>query len=403
MILEVENDLLNFALENDIIDLNTIQKLCIMKKNDNYLQQHGKIWQGKNGKWYTYLLNEDGERRLIKRNSKQEIDDLVIQYYKDKEERIYFQQAFYEWAELKLRYKEISVNTYNRYDCDFRNYIQNSILNKKELVNFTKDFVTDFIKSTIADNSFSSKKWANLRIVMRGTLRYAYDKGYTKFNGKDFFNDLELSKRAFSKKIIDYSVKTFSDAEIDKLTEYFLEHESIIGYGILLNFYIGLRPGELSSLKWSDIDGNLVNITRTEIYYKAYKGKYTLEVREFPKTEAGIRPVIIPEKALKYLKIIKTLSDSTDGYIFAKKGKKIAKRAFTARLYDVCDILNIKKRSFDKSRKTYATTLLDNNVPESVVQALMGHTSINTTKQYYYYNRTSITKQTEVINNVFAR
>ena len=40
---------------NAIMDLETIEKLIEMKENQLYLDRHdGKIWQGKNGFWYTH-------------------------------------------------------------------------------------------------------------------------------------------------------------------------------------------------------------------------------------------------------------------------------------------------------------------------------------------------------------
>ena len=43
-------------------------------------------------------------------------------------------------------------------------------------------------------------------------------------------------------------------------------------------------------------------------------------------------------------------------------------------------------KSMHKIRKTYASCLIDEGVPESVITSQMGHTSIETTKKFYYYN-----------------
>lgn len=55
---------------NAIMDLESIEKLIEMRENKLYLQQHtGKIWQGKNGFWYTYV-GEGKARKLIKRKDR---------------------------------------------------------------------------------------------------------------------------------------------------------------------------------------------------------------------------------------------------------------------------------------------------------------------------------------------
>lgn len=50
-------------------------------------------------------------------------------------------------------------------------------------------------------------------------------------------------------------------------------------------------------------------------------------------------------------------------------------------------------------RKTFATRLINAGIDEAVIINQMGHTEIETTKQYYYYNDKSISQIAEKINN----
>jgi len=58
--LEIPNEeLLKYAIENDIINLEHVQEQMRMKEQQRILRQHPyKIWEGKDGKWYTYLPDE---------------------------------------------------------------------------------------------------------------------------------------------------------------------------------------------------------------------------------------------------------------------------------------------------------------------------------------------------------
>ena len=57
--------LLKIALESDMIDLSTIQKQIDMQKRKELLNTHPyAVWEGKNGKWYTYLPVEEKGRVL---------------------------------------------------------------------------------------------------------------------------------------------------------------------------------------------------------------------------------------------------------------------------------------------------------------------------------------------------
>lgn|GEM_PF-5193720 len=65
-------------------------------------------------------------------------------------------------------------------------------------------------------------------------------------------------------------------------------------------FETGMRVGELSGLCKSDIDERQIHVQRTEITYKDPEtGERICEVRDFPKSEAGDRYLIIPDSALK--------------------------------------------------------------------------------------------------------
>ena len=82
----------------------------------------------------------------------------------------------------------------------------------------------------------------------------------------------------------------------------------IISLGILLYFKTGMRPGELVAIKQSDINERVIHICRTEICYKNENKKNVYEVRDFPKTEAGIRDIILPTSSKWIIKRIKMIN-----------------------------------------------------------------------------------------------
>lgn len=59
-------ELLKYAVDNGMIDLSCVQEQIEMNKRKELLEKHPyKIWEGKDGKWYTYL--PDGEGRKLKK------------------------------------------------------------------------------------------------------------------------------------------------------------------------------------------------------------------------------------------------------------------------------------------------------------------------------------------------
>ena len=136
--------------------------------------------------------------------------------------------------------------------------------------------------------------------------------------------------------------------------------------------------------------------------YKDPKSKQRIcEVRDFPKTEAGDRYLIIPDSAIVVLEKILELNKNSE-YLFSENGRRIRSNAFNRRLTRVCDELHIKHRSMHKIRKTYGTTLLDAQVNESTVAEQMGHKDIATTKRYYYRSNKSDNTKFEQINKALS-
>ena len=79
-------DVLKYALEHGMIDMSYVQEQIQMEKRKELLRKHPyEIWEGKDGKWYTYLPDENKGRKLKKRktqeerqqNSKEQLEEMV--------------------------------------------------------------------------------------------------------------------------------------------------------------------------------------------------------------------------------------------------------------------------------------------------------------------------------------
>ena len=195
----------------------------------------------------------------------------------------------------------------------------------------------------------------------------------------------------------------FSDEEFKKINQYIVtKNPDIKNLGILLVFYTGMRPGELAALQWTDIDDNIIHIQKMEERYERDDGTYCVQVRDFPKTETGIRHIIIPSNAIWIIKSIRRLNPFGT-YIFEQKGKRITVASFDRRIRTLCKNVGITEKSINKIRKTYATILLDEGIDESIIISQMGHTDIETTKRFYYKDRNTMEHKRQVIDRVFEK
>lgn len=405
----ISNDeLLDFAVKNDNIDLVGIRNEYENMKREQYLEQHNHtVWQSNDGKWRTYLDDVNSPRGYVLkvRTTEKAIKDLIIKYYKDKELNPYIDQVFNEWNNQRLYFGEISKQSHNRYLNDFKRFFpKDCLLRQKKFRQITEKDIETFIKTTIHEKKLSAKTYSGLRTIIRGIFKYGKKENLTTISITTFFGDLELSRRAFTKKVVDKESEVFNENEITIVKSYLQKRGTIRDLGVLLAFETGLRVGELSALKKEDIikSRKCIHIQRTEITYKDPETNERIcEVRDFPKTEAGDRYLIIPDSAIAILDDILIQSASGE-YLFSEHGKRIRSNAFNRRLTRVCDDLHIKHRSMHKIRKTYGTTLLDADVDESIVAEQMGHSDIATTKRFYYRSNKNDNTKFEQISKALS-
>ena len=383
-----DKELLNYALQNGIIDFNTIQTKYEMNERLKYLEMHdSKIWQSTDGKWYTYLpdLRNENGRRLAKRKTEKEIVDLIVEHYKDSLNEPTIEMVFEEWIDKKIKYREISQQTVDRYKVDFNRYFENVKDRKIRYAN--EDFLEDFVINSIVDNNLKSKAWANLRTILRGMFLFAKKKGYCNINITIFLDELDLSKKMFNhEKKLEENV-IYSESEVKILTKEIGNSKNMNDIAILFAIYTGMRVGEIVALKWEDITDDYIYVHRTQIRYKDENEKVVHDIRDFPKTEAGIRHIVIVPELQKIIKRLKAINPFEE-YVFYRKGRCIPKHSVCTRLYELCDKFGFPRKGMHALRKYYATKLINAGVEEIIIISQMGHTDFKTTKDYYYKNNT---------------
>lgn len=394
-------EILNYAFEHGMLNNDSILEQMQLNERKKYLDAHNhKIYQCKDGFWYTYFDMENGRKR-IKRKSKEALEEAVYQHYKEKYQAPTIQTVFDEWIEEKLEYGEIRKQTYDRYQTDFLRFFVNNKYFKnfadKKIKFVTEEELEAFIKITIVKMELTQKAYSGLRILINGIFKHAKKKKLTSISITQFMGDIEISRRAFKPNVKKKEDEVYQEAEAERLTKYLGQQEDDLrALGLLLIFHCGLRVGELCSLKPEDCEDKYLHIQRTEVKVKTEHS--TLLVQEYPKSEAGERYVILTDNAKKILQRIMQIREPGE-FLFMDKGKRIRSNGFRRKLERVCNTLGIKYRSNHKIRKTYGTTLIDAGVDEAIIAEQMGHTDISTTKKFYYFSNKSEAKKIEQISS----
>lgn len=380
-----DSELLSFLIENDMLDLTAAEHKMNEMNRQKYLDSHNSaVWQGANGRWFTYLNTPSG-RRQVSSNSKESLEDKIIDHYQERAESPTLEQAFNQWVDERISYNEISKGTYDRYVNDFKRFFKDSNIREHKIKYIGEDELDIFIRSTIARLELTQKAYSSMRTIIRGVFKYAKRKKFTDLSISTFFQDLDLSKRAFRRTHQDAKSQIFLVDEIPRLIKWLDEHPRVSNYGVILALQTGLRTGELAALKYSDLEGDMLHVQRMEIKYKDEKsGTLIHEIVDHCKTDKGDRYIYLTESALTTIKKIRMLNPFGE-YMMTEKGKRVQTNTYNDRLKLACKKLGIPVRSMHKLRKTYGTTLIDNGVDESLIMNQMGHKDISTTRKYYYF------------------
>ena len=379
------SEYLQAALDGGMIDLTTLHSQLEMAERKKYLEEHDqKVWQGKDGNWFTYLPH-DGKRGVVKKTTLKAVEDAIVNFYRNEEENPDIRQIFDSWITEKLEMGEVKKGTYDKYSTDFDRWFTD--IEQTKVKSITEEFLEMFIRETIVKHSLSAKSYGNFRILVMGIFKYAKRKHLTKISITTMFKDLQISRKTFTQNPVDKRTQVFSDDETEAIINYLKGHSSHVREGILLCFETGIRVGELVALKYSDIEDGTLHIQRQEVKEKDARGKSLVRVVEYTKTEAGNRRVVLTKHALETIERLKNYSGDMEFIMQREAGNRIRCSTMNKALYRACDKCGIPQRSMHKVRRTYGTILIDSGVDDSIIMDQMGHSDIVTTRKYYYFGR----------------
>jgi len=395
----MDEELLKYAVANGMIDLSYVQEQIEMNKRKELLVKHPyKIWEGKNGKWYTYLPDEKKGRVQKERKSQKDVEDLVISYWKDQMENPTIIEMFNEWNDRRLELNKISKATHLRNIQIFNRHYKE--FGRRKIKSVSNNDFGDFLEEQISKEKLTAKAFSNLKTITRGLLKQAKKKKLILFNIEELFQDIDTSEKNFKRTIKEDYEEVFSEEEMPVMIDYLKNNLDAKNIGILLMFATGIRVGELVALKHEVFDGNTFKVRRTETRFMGEDGKYVYSIKEFPKSQAGVRTVVIPDDYTWLCSKIKMLNPFGE-YVFTdEKGKRLTTNCIRRRQERNCKKLGIYRKSPHKIRKTYGTILLDHNVDNRLIMEQMGHTDIACTENHYHRNRRSIETKRRIISSI---
>jgi integrase len=220
------------------------------------------------------------------------------------------------------------------------------------------------MESGLSHTSLKHHKW-----FLAAVFKYAINEGA--FKGINPIPDVQLPKGASSEDTYAYSLK-----EILAMLEA-LAGEPTAATVIATAAFTGLRRSELRGLRWTDLRGDQLFISRTV---------WNTHERDKTKTAENKAPVPIVGVLQKYLEDYRNGFPS-DGFIFAGPKKptcslnlaNLARRIIVPTLKKA----GVEWHGWHAFRRGLATNLYCLGVKETTIQAIMRHADIETTRRHY--------------------
>lgn len=370
-----------------------------MKKQE-YLKQHPfELWLASDDRWKTYLPDDTKKsgRRMIARKDRKDLKNYMTEYYaKQEHTQLQFQTLYYQWLELKRL--SVSKGSIERLHTSYKRFYEPENINTMKITDITYMFLKTFILKTVNHYNMNYKQYCNFTSVLRGILEYALECEWIDQNPFDRFHigrNVLRSPEVQEKKEQVFSIQERELLEQTIWNDYQSNPKDTVPLAILLDFYTGLRSGELVSLKWSDIENHTLRVCRTEISYSPIhedgsKGNVIYEVKDSPKTEAGNRNVVLIPKAIKVLEELKSFHEihklESDFLFVDKDGNRMIRKRLDTKIRSYCNQLNIPVRSMHKIRKYYISALKLAGVPDYDIMRQAGHKELTTTLNSYCFS-----------------
>lgn len=160
-------------------------------------------------------------------------------------------------------------------------------------------------------------------------------------------------------------------------------------YALILQ--TGLRVGEITGLKWGDVDfeEKVIHVRRTMEYvfsqgeWQIGAPKSKMGVRDIPLTQEAVRLLRSQKKKLNDLKIVPI--EFSDFVFINRNGEPTKKSTYNKTLSNLAGKAGIEKFSMHTLRHTYATRCIEAGMKPKTLQSILGHSNIGTTMNLYVH------------------
>ena len=329
--------------------------------------------------------------------------------------------VFYLWKELK---RGLRPNTFQNYCYMYEQYVQDG-LGRLYIASIKKSDIKRFFNFLADERRLREGTIEAVQTVLHQVFQIAVDDEWIEKNPSDHaVKELKRSHQLDSKKRV-----ALTKAEQDLLLSFLSENTPNARWypitAVLLG--TGMRVGEVTGLRWCDIDfeENMIDINHTLVYYSngSHHCKYAINDTKTPASKRlipmtkPVRNAFLQEKEMQELLgvVCNVTIDGYTDFVFLNRFGGLHTQGTLNKVYkriirDCNDAEFLRNEnpavllpnfSSHTLRHTFATRLCESGMNIKLIQDILGHSNISTTMDIYTHITNEMRNHARtILNNI---
>jgi integrase len=345
------------------------------------------ISKRKDGKWLGQV-NSGGKRKSFYGNTKKEVESKISEYLNDintygaemSKVNISIEKLMHTHLFVNVK-PRVSLGTFERYMSLYNTHIKDSTFGGYDAKVTIHNDVQKFINSK---SDLSNQSISMIKYLLHQSFNHAIANNIIRVN----------PVAAISPPRSTYKEKAIDVLTIDEQAK-FMSVLSKTHYELLfvLELNTGMRVGEITALRWEnvDLDNQTIKVRETKRLVKKYdndgNSQDIMHTKE-PKSKSGSRDIPIHKNINKKLKELKINNGaSKDDFVFLNTNKEQIKYDSISKAQKMlCKKAKIREVTFHCLRHTFATRLIENGEDIKTVSQLLGHSKADITINRYVHS-----------------